>query len=81
VPVPVTRAVAEFGPSGETELTTTVSGVTATVKLELSELQKPEVGSCTRALSVWLPSARNGTVVDQSPPALAVVVAMSVEPS
>ena len=49
-------------------------GSTVTVKLGLHELQKPDAGSCTRAVNVCRPNARSASVAVQLPAAFAVAV-------
>ena len=82
-PVPLTVTVVDVvvGPGVEIEPIAGASGLTVAVKLELAGLQKPEFGSCTRAVSVWLPSVSTGSVTVQLPLPFAVADPSSVEPS
>ena len=47
----------------------------------LDELQRPDAGSCTVAVSVWFPRGSTDSVTVQLPPDPAVAVPTRVEPS
>ena len=82
-PVPLTVTDADVVVAGGVDVNVIdgASGLTVAVKLELDELQKPDAGSCPRAVSVWFPSESTGNVAVQLPLPFAVAVAMSVTPS
>ena len=81
MPLTVTDVEVVVAGGVETNVIVGASGSTVAMNDELDELQKPEFGSWTRAVSVWLPSESTGSVTVQLPLPFAVDVPTSVEPS